>query len=367
VVERALRSPQSLAQRRQFPQQMEKGVHQSCRCPIAKRSGWAKGVMVSSDVYQGQMSAAVAVDGDGLLLLSSRMREIDNNVRHEACPFCVSTRVRPVGPLNYDRPTIFSTTAISLIRSPELWSCAHCESGFTQNAVNPADSHELYSASNSAIRWAGGAGFAGEKEPGVVAAMSAIFAPGVRVADVGCGIGHLLDFAASFGCKTIGIELSEGCHISLRARGHEVRKRLNDLEDASVEVICAFDLVEHLHDFADFLATCRQKLTPGGALAILTGDIRAFSARLARNAWWYARYPEHVVFPSPKVFAERSGWLLEAALPTFASRGYRGSAVRVAAGSAYRLVRGTFTGLPSLGPDHRLYVLRSDSRTPRAV
>ena len=97
-----------------------------------------------------------------------------------------------------------------------------------------------------------------------------------------------------------------------------------------------------------------------GVLIVLTGDIGSLSARLCKSSWWYLQYPEHIVFLSKKYFAQHSGFLVEEWVRTYASKSYQGSLPYVLRGLASGVVRMRYNGLPSVGPDHVLAVLKNE-------
>ena len=286
------------------------------------------------------------------------MRRFVNSHRHDLCPLCGARDIRPIGPIRYENPVRYSTEYIELENSPELWRCSSCRSGFTQYSLSPDDAQHLYALGDSGSRWSGAKDFADQKCPEVVMELAGLFKAGARIADVGCGAGGLLDMAASRGAITTGIELSRACQTVLKEHGHHVAERLERLDGESLDVICAFDLVEHLYDLKSFLRLCRSRLAKNGHLVILTGDIESLSARLAGPRWWYAAYPEHILFPTPIWMAGLPGWELARGVRTYASRGYRREDWRAKLSTARQLMRGAYRGLPALGPDHRLYRLQ---------
>lgn len=252
----------------------------------------------------------------------------------------------------------FSSETIDLENTAELWRCSSCRSGFTQNSLSLDDARQLYALGDSGSRWTGAECFVDQKCPEVVTELEGLFKTGVHIADVGCGAGGLLDLAASRGAITTGVELSRACQISLRQRGHRVVEGLEQLDEGGLDVICAFDLVEHLYDLQSFLQLCRGQLAENGRLVILTGDIESLSARLAGPRWWYAAYPEHILFPSPSWLAGLAGWQLVRVVRTYASRGYRQETWRAKRSIARQWMSCSYRGLPALGPDHRLYILQ---------
>ena len=118
-------------------------------------------------------------------------------------------------------------------------------------------------------------------------------------------------------------------------------------------------MIEHCYDLTGFLADLARVLRPGGRLLVLTGDVGSLSARICRNRWWYARYPEHIVFPSRRFLGTRPADLrLERVVPTYASEGYRVPYLRAGRTAASLWLRRAYEGLPAIGPDHLLAVLR---------
>ncbi|GAB1234057.1 hypothetical protein UT5_04510 [Ferrigenium sp. UT5] len=239
---------------------------------------------------------------------------------------------------------------------PELWNCDVCLSGFVQHTVDEETAKMLYSTGQAGERWST-VPFEQNKTRNVIDTMSVIFRDKGNVLDVGCNTGELLDFAQSFGCRTWGVEYSAASRAILADKGHGA---YSSFEDASggYDVIAAFDLVEHLYDVPTFLKNCREKLAENGKLVILTGNIGSLSAQLARAHWWYAQYPEHIIFPSRKYFSEYSGMKIQKWVSTYASKGYQNPINKAVWGMLKGMLRGRiYTGLPSLGPDHVLVVL----------
>jgi SAM-dependent methyltransferase len=179
----------------------------------------------------------------------------------------------------------------------------------------------------------------------------------MRVLDVGANTGMLLDFAQEAGCLTTGLEYSDSSLSILRDKGHAAHSSITEA-GSGYDVITAFDLVEHLYDVPGFLQSCHERLTDGGRLVMLTGDIEAPSARLAAEHWWYLQYPEHIVFPSRTYLGSLPLFRLQSMHRTYASVGYqRTSLLGLAQMLRKRLQGQHYNGLPSLGPDHMLVVL----------
>lgn len=281
---------------------------------------------------------------------------VDNSYRRDVCPLCRSSIVRKIDRADYGGTVNFSSQEINLSHQPEIWVCDQCASGFVQNIIPEATTTALYSMSRAGDRWSQ-VPFDQLKTPEVVRAMSLAFKDKGRVLDVGCNTGELLDFAGKFGCATAGLEYSDVSREVIRGKGHSPYQSFDEVAD-QFEIITAFDLIEHLHDVPAFLNNCHRKLVHGGKLILLTGDIQSASARAAGAHWWYAQYPEHIVFPSRLYFESLSNFKLENWVPTYAAAEYNYPSYRVMLSTIKRVVAGKkYSGIPSSTPDHALIVL----------
>lgn len=118
------------------------------------------------------------------------------------------------------------------------------------------------------------------------------------VLDVGCFDGAFLE-RLGVGWDRYGIEINEAAGRRAEARGVQIVAReakalcrLGQRFDA----IVAFDLAEHVRDPRALLAQMVQRLTPGGAILLGTGNTQAPSWRLMGSRYWYCAIPEHLAF-----------------------------------------------------------------------
>lgn len=119
--------------------------------------------------------------------------------------------------------------------------------------------------------------------------------------DVGCSGGLLLEYARSRGWEAAGIEPEGSAVEHARARGLEVHQGLYadvDLPEASVDVVHAKLVLEHLPRPGHFLAWARRLLGAGGIVSIqVPNEFNALqlAARdsLGKEDWWIAP-PFHV-------------------------------------------------------------------------
>jgi len=283
---------------------------------------------------------------------------IANQARYERCPLCSSDRIEAVGAIPYESPTRFSTNDVEFAAAPQLWHCDDCGSSFVQNVVPEEVAVSLYTSGEIGERWSSEP-FETIKPKDQLECLERYFRDGARVLDIGCNTGELLDFARSRGCQTAGVEYSAASRRVLEKKGHAAFPSLADVS-GQYDVITAFDLVEHFYDIPDFFRRCKALLRKGGVLVILTGDIGSPTARLCKSNWWYLKYPEHIAFPSRKYFARHSGLSVERWLRTYASKGYRAGWGEILGQLARGVVRRQYSGLPSIGPDHVMVVLKRE-------
>ncbi len=128
-----------------------------------------------------------------------------------------------------------------------------------------------------------------------------VSASGVRVLDVGCWDGALLQELPAAWLRH-GIEPHPQAARQARARGVTVFEQTLEttpLAPGSYDLVLVMDVLEHLEEPAAALRKLAQALAPGGYLVGLTGNAATPAARLWRGCWYYCNYAEHVGFFSP--------------------------------------------------------------------
>jgi 2-polyprenyl-3-methyl-5-hydroxy-6-metoxy-1,4-benzoquinol methylase len=286
------------------------------------------------------------------------MEVIENNFRHSFCPLCQSDLINFQGTVKYDTPTYYSTIKIRLSNIPELWKCERCKSSFIQNIITEQDAIRLYSHGSSEERWTS-LPFEQIKTNAIISKLKPHLEKGVKVLDIGCGSGSLLDFAKARGCQTYGVEYSISSLTNILENGHIGFSSLSKV-DTIFDIITAFDVIEHLYDFSSFLNICKTKIASGGCLIFLTGDISCNSARVSKSDWWYVSYPEHILFPSKTYFINYSGLEVVDWVSTYHSKYDQDRSTLKALKKFVKenLLMKTFNGSPSPDPDHALIILR---------
>lgn len=126
-------------------------------------------------------------------------------------------------------------------------------------------------------------------------------ASGVRLAELGCGSGGMLEALGRLG-TAVGVEMDPALRARARERGLDVRAgalpEAIPLEPGRWDAVCLFDVLEHVDDEAGALVACRRLLAPGGRLFVtvpayawlwsrhdeLLGHRRRYTARALRRA-----------------------------------------------------------------------------------
>ncbi|MGZ8997215.1 MAG: class I SAM-dependent methyltransferase [Allosphingosinicella sp.] len=93
-----------------------------------------------------------------------------------------------------------------------------------------------------------------------------------RILEIGCGTGHNLEMLARFG-RVDGIEIDEAARSIATSRlGHKVMDsplpELPGVEDGAYDLVAILDVLEHVEQDREALASIARKLRPGGKLLI---------------------------------------------------------------------------------------------------
>jgi 2-polyprenyl-3-methyl-5-hydroxy-6-metoxy-1,4-benzoquinol methylase len=233
---------------------------------------------------------------------------INNDVNNNLCPICFSTNIHKIGDLNYNLNPIgevlYSTKVIKLKHTPYLCECSDCLSWFSQNIVKETDSVMLYSTGNSEKRWETQI-FENAISDDMLKITNSVFSSlkkNAKLLDIGCNTGELLDYVkANYHLNTFGLEYSESARKILIDKKHTAYDSFDDISE-TFEIITAFDLVEHLYNFPDFMKRCANLLKPNGILLIVTGNKNCSEAQKLKERWKYALYAEHIIFPEHKTY-----------------------------------------------------------------
>lgn len=123
------------------------------------------------------------------------------------------------------------------------------------------------------------------------------------VLDVGCFDGTFL--ASLDMTRRFGLEINPAAVERAKQRGVEILSE--DYESikggvVAFDVITSFDVIEHVVDPKAFLESLAGRLREGGFLMISTGNLDAWTWRIAGGRYWYCAPPEHISFLNRRWF-----------------------------------------------------------------
>lgn len=99
-----------------------------------------------------------------------------------------------------------------------------------------------------------------------------IIMPGMNVLEIGCGSGVFVKRVLAITNQVLGLELNHHAVETATAEKLPVKnilvQELGSEYDSSFDLICAFQVVEHLMNLQDFLFHTTRVLKPGGKLVI---------------------------------------------------------------------------------------------------
>jgi SAM-dependent methyltransferase len=136
---------------------------------------------------------------------------------------------------------------------------------------------------------------------------------GAKVLDIGTAGGAFLDAAKKFGYDAHGMEPSADLVARGKARGLQIEQGTIDnhtFEPNSFDMVCLWDVIEHLPDPKAALLEIRKLLKPDGIFLINFPDIGTTQAKLAgRRFWWILSvHLHHFTRNSIRDICDRTGF-----------------------------------------------------------
>lgn len=187
---------------------------------------------------------------------------------HTECPLCSSTRIELLESIAGESlRKLYSSIVDVGGLSSNLWRdcayllCKNCDLRFFEPAV--CGDEKFYNTLQT-YPWY----YQDEKNEFEMAA--AHLKPGMSVLDVGAGKGVFKQYAT--GCEYTGLEFSEEAQKYASKRGVTIeRKFIEDFaaeRPHSMDVVCSFQVLEHVSRPGSYLRACVDALKPGGKLII---------------------------------------------------------------------------------------------------
>lgn len=119
---------------------------------------------------------------------------------------------------------------------------------------------------------------------------------GLSILDIGCGGGLMSEPLARLGATVTGADAAEGnirvasLHAAQQGLPIDYRATTSEAlaaEGLSYDVVIALEIVEHVAEPSEFIATCRDLVRPGGMLiqSTLNRTARSFAAAIIGAEW----------------------------------------------------------------------------------
>ncbi len=121
--------------------------------------------------------------------------------------------------------------------------------------------------------------------------------------DIGAGFGTLCGELKRRGYfeQSIAVESSKAMAGVCRSRGVSVIERMiEDVEIQDIDVVTAFELIEHLFNPRDFLVRCHELLNEGGLLIMTMPNVHGFDIMTLAEESNYVCAPAHLNYFNPE-------------------------------------------------------------------
>lgn len=141
-----------------------------------------------------------------------------------------------------------------------------------------------------------------------------------RIIDVGCGSGLFVQRAIQRGWEAQGTEYPGPALNLCHARNIPVIEgpfEPSNYPAGHFDVVCSFEVIEHVIDPRNEIARMQKVLRPGGAFYVTTPNFNCLARRLQPGTWNIANYPEHLAYFTPGTLHKlleqnglRKSWLI---------------------------------------------------------
>ena len=224
----------------------------------------------------------------------------------KACPICGSRKLDPRFDVRLITADLFHSYTSKLdLSAATVVACRECAFLFKSARPSAAFLDQLYAESSESYLKSIAEDDAEYREDFHVARqmLHDAFPMGGSILDVGCASGFFLESLGQ-NWNRHGIELFRLAVERSRSRPgiivHESDLTSAVFPKESFDVVCSFDVIEHLTNPMAIFHEARRILKPGGWLLLGTGNCDSLAARMAGSRWTYLCIPEHISFFNPR-------------------------------------------------------------------
>lgn len=118
-----------------------------------------------------------------------------------------------------------------------------------------------------------------------------------KMLDIGCGVGDFLHTTESYGWQCIGVEPSEDAKAIARQRTTAnilSSEELENLPDASFDVITMWHVLEHVDDLKWQVAQLQRLIKPEGRIVIALPNYKSYDGQYYKEQWAAYDVPRHL-------------------------------------------------------------------------
>lgn len=124
-----------------------------------------------------------------------------------------------------------------------------------------------------------------------------------RILDVGCGIGYFLEEAKKRNWEVYGTEYTDVAVEICKNKGISMQNGVLDpshYDTESFDVITSFEVIEHINNPKEELASFYRLLRKGGAVYVTTPNFNSLLRYRLKETYDMICYPEHLSYYTPK-------------------------------------------------------------------
>ncbi len=143
-----------------------------------------------------------------------------------------------------------------------------------------------------------------------------------RFLDIGCALGYMLEVAENYGYDAYGIDINKYAIETAKKDIGDKKVFLGDLRsvdfsDRYFDIICMFDLIEHIKNPVELMKDAGRILNDNGIIVILTPNTNSLSAKLMRRYWFQYKREHLFYFSSNNIqrLAENAGFKIVKIMP----------------------------------------------------